>query len=122
MRYPILGLGPGGAGRIAEGQLIREMIEGGIVGALMFITLIYKAGQLALLAYRSSTHLLTKGLSYGYLVALVGLAGQSFFTELLILTKIGVPFWLFGALVHRLYAIENREEDKLQMAAVLHCR
>ncbi len=108
--YPVLGLGPGGAGRIAEGQLIREMIEGGIVGTLIFIALIFKTGQLALRAYRSSAHLLTRGLSYGYLATLVGLAGQSFFTELLILTKIGVPFWLLGALVHRLYVIENGEE------------
>ena len=104
--YPLLGLGPGGAGRIAEGQLLREMIEGGAVGVLVFVVLIFKNAQLALRAYHYGDSALSQGLGYGHFAVLIGLAGQSFFTELLILTKISVPFWSLSALVHRLGEIE----------------
>lgn len=110
LRDPILGWGPGGAGRIAEGQLIRELVEGGIIGGLLFIGLIFISGRIALKSYRLSRDPMVKGVSIGFLCGVVGIFGQSFFTELLILTKIGVPFWVLAAVVHRMYRIELQRQ------------
>ena len=108
MENPIVGMGPGGAGRIAEGQLIRELVEGGIVGGLLFLGLVFRCGQLAARSHRDSEIPIVQGVSVGFVCGLFGLVGQSFFTDLLILTKIGVPFWILAAIVHRAYGLEQR--------------
>lgn len=105
----VFGLGPGGAGRIAEGQLIRELVEGGIIGGSLFLILLIMSGRIALKTIRTSREPLAQGVSFGFICGLVGLLGQSFFTELFILTKIGAPLWVMAAIVHRLYTIKPQE-------------
>jgi hypothetical protein len=105
---PIVGWGPGGAGRIAEGQWIRELVEGGIMGGMLFFALMLRSGGSALRSHRQSEDPLVQGVSMGFVCGLVGLLGQSFFTELFILTKVGVPFWVLAAVVHRLYRLEQQ--------------
>jgi len=106
--HPLIGLGPGGAGRIAEGQWIRELVEGGIVGTVIFIFIMVRAGLIALSTYDYSSDKLFKGCSMGFLCGLSGLLTQSMFTELFILTKVATPFWVVTAIVHRFYFIEQR--------------
>ena len=108
-----MGLGPGGAGRIAEGQLIRELVEGGIIGGSLFLILLIMSGRIALKTIRTSREPLAQGVSFGFICGLVGLFGQSFFTELFILTKIGTPFWVMAAIVHRLNEIKPQEHTVL---------
>jgi len=105
---PVVGWGPGGAGRIAEGQLIRELVEGGLIGAGLFLGLMATVGWVALKAYGSSLNPMARGVSIGFVCGLVGLFGQAFFTELFILTKVGTPFWILAAIVHKLYRLEQQ--------------
>ena len=100
--HPVFGMGPGGAGRIAEGQFIRELVEGGAIGMALFLALMVQSGRLALKLYRSTAEPMTQGIGMGFCCCLIGLGGQAFFTELLVLTKISVPFWMLAAVAHRL--------------------
>lgn len=108
LNSPIVGWGPGGAGRITEGQWMRELVEGGVVGGMLFLYLMVRNGWIAVRSYCLSDDPMVQGMSIGFVCGLVGLLGQSLFTELFILTKIGVPFWMLAAVVHRLYMLEQQ--------------
>ncbi len=99
---PLLGWGAGSAGRIAEGQHMRELIEGGIIGWGLFCGMLTVCGWQARKRYLSSNDSLVRGCNVGLICGIVGLVGQSAFTDLFILTKIGVSFWIFVAIVQRL--------------------
>ena len=105
--HPLIGWGPGGAGRIAEGQLIRELVEGGLIGGVLFLTLMFTGGRIALKAYRISDNPMTRGVCIGFVCGLVGLFSQSFFTEIFVLTKVSVPFWALMASIHKLCRLER---------------
>jgi len=108
---PLLGWGAGGAGRIAEGQFIRELVEGGAIGFTIFIFLMFAVSKSALRTNRYSDTSLAKGLSLGFVCGLCGYMGHSIFTELFVLPKVSVPFWILAAVVHRLYFIETRNSQ-----------
>jgi hypothetical protein len=108
LEKPILGWGAGGAGRIAEGQILRELVEGGVIGGFMFLVLMVISYKMAIGTNRVARDPLSKGLSLGFACGIVGLVGHSFFTELFILPKVSVPFWAVAAVVHRLYFIEMK--------------
>jgi O-antigen ligase len=99
---PLIGWGAGSAGRIAEGQHIRELVEGGIVGWGLFVGMLTICGWQARKRYKASDDPLVRGSNVGLISAIVGLLGQSAFTELFILTKVGVPFWVLVAILQRL--------------------
>ena len=98
----MIGWGAGSAGRIAEGQHIRELVEGGIVGWGLFVGMLTICGWQARKRYKASDDPLVRGSNVGLISAIVGLLGQSAFTELFILTKVGVPFWVLVAILQRL--------------------
>jgi O-antigen ligase len=112
MDKPLLGWGAGGAGRIAEGQYIRELVEGGIIGGFLFFILMVTCGKMAMNTYRTTEDPLFKGVSLGFVCGLVGLMGHCVFTELFILPKVSVPFWVIAAVLHRFYFIESQCRDK----------
>jgi len=106
----LIGWGAGGAGRIAEGQYIRELVEGGLIGITIWVYLIAKSSQVAMATYRLSADPRIKGVCIGFFCGLVGLCGQALFTELLVITKVAVPFWILAAIVHRYYSLELQEK------------
>ena len=106
----LIGWGAGGAGRIAEGQYIRELVEGGLIGITIWVYLIAKSSQVAMATYRLSADPRIKGGCIGFFCGLVGLCGQALFTELLVITKVAVPFWILAAIVHRYYSLELQEK------------
>lgn len=103
----LLGWGAGGAARIAEGQIQRELVEGGIIGTFIFVGLIAISYSLALKARRVAETPFAKALSFGFICGTVGLLSQSLFTELFVLPKVIIPYWVVGASVHRMYFIER---------------
>ena len=98
---PILGLGPGGAGRIAEGQLIRELVEGGIIGSTIFVVMLAVLLRSGMRCYSRGRDSLTRGLGMGFVGGTAGILAQSFFTELFVVLKVAIPFWILAALVER---------------------
>jgi hypothetical protein len=108
LENPLVGWGAGGAGLIAEGQFIRELVEGGVIGLIWFCAMIAVCCRLCLRLMRRASGPFIKGLAVGFFAGIVGICGQSLFTELLILTKVGAPFWCIAAIVHRAYELESR--------------
>jgi len=102
---PLFGWGAGGAGRIAEGQYIRELVEGGIIGLTWFCALIAISTGVTLRLMKQFPDSLSRGLGVGFIAALAGICGQALFTELFILTKVGTPIWCMAAIVHRAYSL-----------------
>jgi hypothetical protein len=84
------------------------MVEGGLIGAGLFLYLMAKVGWVAWKAYGSSSNPTVRGISIGFVCGLVGLFGQALFTELFILTKVGTPFWILAAIAHKLYRLEQQ--------------
>lgn len=111
--YPLWGLGAGGAGRIAEGQYLRELVEGGIVGFILFSVLIYRCSEIVRPFMQSAESLMCQVISIGFFCALVGMLGQSLFTELLIITKVSIPFWIWAASAHRIVALNTVSTKKV---------
>jgi hypothetical protein len=108
LERPLIGWGAGGAGRIAEGQYIRELVEGGIIGGTLFMALVFSCVRVAQKHYQRSEDPLVMGSNLGLVCGIAGIAGQAMFTELFILTKIGVPFWILVAIVQSLGFQEDR--------------
>ena len=108
LERPLVGWGAGGAGRIAEGQYIRELVEGGIIGGILFMAMLFYCVGIALKHYRRSSDSLIKGSNLGLICGLAGIAGQSLFTELFIVTKVGNPLWVLIAIVQSLGLQEDR--------------
>jgi hypothetical protein len=111
-QYPLWGLGAGGAGRIAEGQYLRELVEGGIVGFVLFCVLIYKCSEMVKPLSQPGTEPMGQAISIGFFCALVGILGQSIFTELFIITKVSVPFWIWASLAHKVAALTTIHPKK----------
>lgn len=107
LEQPILGWGAGGAGRIAEGQYLRELVEGGLIGGLLFLSLMAITAKIAMHTIKIAKTPQTQGLGLGFLCGLVGLMGHSMFTELFVLPKVIVPFWVMAAIVHRMYFLKR---------------
>ena len=99
---PVVGLGPGGAGRIAEGQYIRELVEGGVVGATIALSTLFLVLRSGVRCLRYGATPTVRGIGLGFVGGTMGLLAQSLFTELFVVVKLAVPFWLLSALVQRL--------------------
>ena len=106
---PLVGWGAGGAGRIAEGQYIRELAEGGIVGSFLFMSFLLCCIEIARKHYRAASDPLVKGSNLGLACGIVGMVGQSFFTELFILTKVGGAFWVLISIIQSM-GLQRSEE------------
>tara|TARA_Y100001934_G_scaffold183636_1_gene217102 strand:- start:296 stop:883 length:588 start_codon:yes stop_codon:yes gene_type:complete len=106
---PLVGWGAGGAGRIAEGQYIRELVEGGIVGSVLFMAFLVSCVWGVRAHYRASYDPMVKGGNLGMACGIAGIAGQSLFTELLILTKVGGAFWVLVSIIQSMGLQRNEK-------------
>lgn len=116
--HPLIGLGPGGAGRIAEGQFIRELVEGGLVGASIFLLMMLRVVRTGYRCYRYSEDRLTRGLGLGLISGTAGMMAQALFTELFVVIKVATPFWLLVGLAERSWLLERaRRRDRVRRAS-----
>jgi hypothetical protein len=103
--HPLVGLGAGGAGRMAESQFMRELVEGGVVGTTIFLVLASAILKMALQTYRESREAMHRAVAIGLFCGSIGVLGQALFTDLLIVTKVSVPFWFLVAVVQRMHSL-----------------
>jgi hypothetical protein len=112
LNSPLIGWGPGGAGRIAEGQFMRELVEGGVLGICIFLILVMRLWKSAVEVFRFGQNPMARGVGLGFSCGLVGLGAQAMFTDLLILTKVGVPFWCLAGIVER-FRVSMKEQQTI---------
>lgn len=99
-RFPILGLGVPAKGVVSDVQHTRILREVGIVGYLIFIWMmlsLYKASQHSL----GDTHVddFGKGLSLGFISAVVSLFVMGAAAEVFIIIRVMEPFWFLAGIV-----------------------
>jgi hypothetical protein len=113
--HPIVGLGAGGAGRMAESQFMRELVEGGVVGATIFVALVGYILKMVLQSYRQSREAMHRAVGMGLFCGFIGVLAQGLFTDLLIVTKVSVPFWYLVAVAERMYSLTvTRPIDRMK--------
>jgi O-antigen ligase len=108
---PILGHGVPGGG-VIDNQYTRVMIETGIVGFFAFMLIIFFLFKQAFAAYTQVQDPFARGISLGFICALVGLLTQSFAAAVFILIRIMEPFWFIAAIVITLPSIQQKEREE----------
>jgi O-antigen ligase len=108
---PILGHGVPGGG-VIDNQYTRVMIETGIVGFFAFMLIIFLLFKQAFAAYTQGQDPFARGISLGFICALVGLLTQSFAAAVFILIRIMEPFWFIAAIVITLPRIQQEEREE----------
>lgn len=109
---PLLGHGVPGGG-VIDNQYTRVMIETGIVGFFAYMIIIFLLFKQGYIAYTQVQDPFARGISLGFICALVGLMTQSFAAAVFILIRIMEPFWFLAAIVVTLPEI-TKEENALQ--------
>lgn len=109
--YPILGQGVPGRGAVSDVQYTRVLREVGIVGFLIFIWMLIVLFKMGFRAFTDpKVDNFGKGLSLGFVSALVGLLVMGIGAEVFIIIRIMEPFWFLAAIVTVLPEVTAEEE------------
>lgn len=99
---PIFGWGVTGIG-IGDTQYALVLGELGLLGACLFIWMIYRLFRTAFTVYRAYKTPLIRALALGFIISLVGLLFQALGVNTFIIVRIMEPFWFLAALLSVLY-------------------
>lgn len=100
--HPILGWGVTGVG-MADTQYALVLGELGILGAVIFIWMIYRLFFTARTVFNAYKAPFIKAVSLGFMVSLVALLAQSVGVNTFVIVRIMEPFWFIAALLSVLY-------------------
>jgi hypothetical protein len=101
-KHPVMGWGVTGVG-MGDMQYAIVLGELGILGALLFIWMIYRLFYTAKAVYNSYKQPLIRALSLGFMISLIGLLFQSLGVNTFIIVRVMEPFWFLAALLSVLY-------------------
>jgi hypothetical protein len=100
--HPILGRGVTGIGT-GDTQYALVLGELGLLGAVLFIWMIYRLFFTAKAVFISYKDPIIRALSLGFMISLVGLLFQALGVNTFIIVRIMEPFWFIAALLSVLY-------------------
>ncbi len=109
MQKPILGWGVTGF-VFVDSQVVRTLVETGLVGLLAFLWLIWAYFQGGLAAMRASPDRFQYGLAIGYIAGLFGLLAHSVGSNTFIILRIMEPWMVLTAIVIRIPIIQAERE------------
>ena len=104
---PFFGLGKGYVGE-AHNQYLRNFIETGIIGSLIFLVLIFAIIRKSWQGFSKSTDGLAVGLSAGLLVATLSLLFISFATDPFIVVKPSSVYWFFAGITMAVLSLNKK--------------
>lgn len=116
--HPILGYGVTGYSFV-DAQFPRVLAETGIVGLLVFISLLVSIFKMAVANYRQVTTPFAKGICMGYIAGFIGLIFHALGANTFIIVRVMEPFWFFTGIVFVLPMVEMQKEDAVEKKAVL---
>ncbi|MDP2967219.1 MAG: hypothetical protein Q8N87_02300 [bacterium] len=105
--FPFLGMGKGYVGE-AHNQYLRNFIEVGIIGSLIFFILIFAIIKKSWQGFSRNRDGFAVGLSAGLLVATLALLFISFATEPVIVVKPSSVYWFFAAITMAVLNLNER--------------
>ena len=106
---PFFGLGKGYVTE-AHNQYLRNFIETGIIGSLIFFILIFAIIKKSWQGFSKNQDKFTIGLSAGFLVATLTMLFLSLATEPFIVVKPSEVYWFFAALTMAVLSIKAKEK------------
>ncbi|MFH2146275.1 MAG: O-antigen ligase family protein [Candidatus Omnitrophota bacterium] len=112
MEDPILGRGVPGGGIVSDVQYTRVLREVGIVGFIVFLWMITTLFKAAFRSFRlPNMNDFGKGLSLGFIAALIGILLMGVAAEVFIIIRIMEPFWFLTAIVSTLPEIMEPAQE-----------
>ena len=108
-KHPVFGWGVTGVG-MGDTQYSLVLGELGILGAIVFIWMLYRLFYTAKIVFTSYTNPLIRALSLGFMVSLIGLLFQSLGVNTFIIVRIMEPFWFIAALLSVLFINKSAVE------------
>lgn len=99
---PILGRGVTGIGT-GDTQYALVLGELGLLGAVLFIWMIYRLFSTANLVFKAYNEPLIRALALGFMISLTGLLFQALGVNTFIIVRIMEPFWFIAAMLSVLY-------------------
>ncbi|MBU0635278.1 MAG: O-antigen ligase family protein [Candidatus Omnitrophica bacterium] len=116
MKNPIFGWGVPGGGVVSDVQYTRILREVGIVGFIVFLWMIATLFKTAFRSFRlPNMNDFGKGLSLGFIAALVGILGMGVAAEVFIIIRIMEPFWFLAAIVSTLPEIAAPAQEPVSV-------
>ena len=104
---PVLGFGIGYVGE-AHNQYLRNFIETGIIGSVIFLILIFVVIKTTWQAYLKNEDNLSIGLSAGFLTATLAMLFCSLATEPFIVVKPSEVYWFFGGITMAVLSLNKK--------------
>lgn len=114
VRAPVFGWGLGSSTLAIDNEYVRQIYELGILGFVVFVWLIVRAGQAALHIFRHNDNKLFRGFAMGYLGGLAallvhGIAATSF-TAIRTTEPFFIATGLICAIMHKMPALSKTED------------
>lgn len=101
-KHPVLGWGVTGVG-LGDTQYALVLGELGILGAALFLWMLYRLFYTANMVFRASGDAVIRGLSLGFMISLIALLFQAVGVNTFIIVRIMEPFWFLAALLSVMY-------------------
>jgi hypothetical protein len=112
---PFTGLGVGYVGE-AHNQYLRNFIETGIIGSIVFLILIFVIIKTSWQGFLENKDNFSIGLSAGLLIATLAMLFCSFATEPFIVVKPSEVYWFFTALTMAVLILTEKKERSTSLA------
>jgi len=106
-KHPVMGWGVTGVG-MGDTQYAIVLGELGILGAAIFIWMLYRLFYTARVVLNSYKTPLIRALSLGFIIALIALLFQAIGVNTFIIVRIMEPFWFIAALLSVLYLKKDK--------------
>lgn len=101
-KHPVFGWGVTGIG-MGDMQYALVLGELGILGAVLFVWMIYRLFYTAKTVFNSYSSPLIRAVSLGFIISLVSLLFQSLGVNTFIVVRVMEPFWFLAAVLSVLY-------------------
>ncbi|RMD94502.1 MAG: hypothetical protein D6813_02110 [Calditrichaeota bacterium] len=111
LKKPVLGYGITGW-HFIDSQYVRTLVELGLVGLIVFLSMIYAILKETWLIYRQVTPPSEKGLAFGLFLGTIGLLTHSIGANTFIIVRIMEPFWFIVGMVIMLPLLEKKDKDQ----------
>ncbi len=100
------------AGQQSHSQYLKNLVETGIIGSLIFLFLIFVILKKSFEGFRSRKDSLARGLSAGLFVATLTMLLLSIAGEAFMVVKPNEVYWFFAALTMTVFSFSKKEKSK----------
>ncbi len=118
-RAPLLGWGVGRAPLAIDNEYVRQVYETGLLGLVLFLAIVWRAGRAALRAAGTSPTASFRGFALGYLAGMAALLVHSLTAVTFTTIRTTEPFFIATALVYAIMAVRPPQEDVRELPSAL---